>query len=453
MHLSEDRLSFRPRRERSDPYRMLLWAGLILAGLWMLVQVLEGEITAFEPDPTPTRTAGSFSQEGQAFFAAGDLNQAIKAYQDSLITDPNNAHLLAELAQIQVYSSALLTTDAERKELLLKALTNINRAADLAPRDSFVHAVRTFVLDWNANPNLVTPEERVDLLFQAEQAAVLARELDTQNALALAYYAEVLLDSGKLILAEESINSALEANDSLMDVHRIHGQVLETKGLYFDAIAAYQEAANIAPNMTFLYLYVGYNYRQLAQEAQAVDINSPVAKERFEQALEAFARAASINEQIGVKDPVPYLAIAKTYAQQGEFFIASRNAEKALTYDPKNPAVYGQLGRIYMQARNYETALPALKCAVVGCTAEENEVAQELVGEGLEVKGLPLTSIEVAYYYVFYDSVLSALNKCDDDDIAHIRDQVMVAYGTDEVIPTIIAENEEICRILAETGQ
>ncbi len=449
MHLSEDRLTFRPRRERSDPYRMLLWAGLILAGLWMLVQIFDGEIVAFEPVPTPTRTAGSFSQEGQAQFAAGDLNRAIAAYEDSLNTDPNNARLRAELAQIQVYTSALLTTDAEREKRLQDALDNITLAAKLAPRDSFVHAIRTFVLDWNANPNLVTPSERTDLLFQASNAAVLARELDNDNALALAYYAEVLLDQGQLVLAEESINAALEADDTLMDVYRIYGQVLEAKGLYFDAIAAYEQAANINPNMTFLYLYVGYNYRQLAQEAQLVDINSPVAKERFAQALDAFARAASINEQLGINDPVPYLAIAKTYAQQGEFFIASRNGEKALTFDPQNPTVYGQLGRIYMQARNYETALPTLKCAVVGCTAEENEVAQQWVGEGLAVEGLPLTSIEVAFYYSFYDSVLSALNKCDE--ALPIRNMYEAVYGTNEAIAFVIADNVEICRILAET--
>ena len=450
MHLSEDHLTFRPRRERSDPYRMLLWAGLILAGLWMLVQIFDGAITAFEPEPTPTRTAGSYSQEGQASFASGDLNAAIQAYEDSLITDPNNPRLRAELAQIQVYSSALLTTDAQRKERLQDALTNIKRAAKLAPRDSYVHAVRTFVLDWNANPNLVTPAEREELLFQAENAAVLARELDNQNALALAYYAEVLLDRGQLVLAEETINAALEADKSLMDVHRIHGQVLETRGLYFDAIAAYQEAAKIAPNMTFLYLYIGYNYRHLGLKAQEADIRSAVAAERFGQALEAFALAASINTQISVEDPLPYLAIAKTYAQQGEFFIASRNAEKALTLDPQNPAVYGQLGTIYVQARNYETALPALKCAVLGCTAEENEVAATLTGEGLAVQGLPLTSLEVAYYYVRYSAVLAALNKCAEADPIH--QDLMAVYGTDDVIPLIVAENNEICRILAETS-
>ena len=455
MHLSDDRLTFRPRREHAGPYRMLLWGALILGGLWLLVQVLDGEVAVFEPQPTPTKTANSFSQEAQAYFASGDLDEAITSYNLALGTERNDAQLLAGLAQIQVYSSAMKTTDAERKKLLEDALTNVDRAADLAPRDSYVHAVRTLVLDWNANPNLVTSEERAELLLQAENAAVTARNLDNENALALAYYAEVLLDSGKLVLAEENINAALKADASLMDVHRIHGQVLESYGLYFDAIEAYQTAANLAPNMTFLYLYIGYNYRHLAQEAQLVDVRSPVATERFEQALEAFARAASINETLGIKDPLPYLASAKTYAQQGEFFIAARNGEKALIYDPQNPAVYGQLGTIYVQARNYETALPTLKCAVRGCTAEENEVAQTWVTkEGVSVQGLPLTSLEVAFYYIRYASVLAALNLCDGPDGAFsVIEELDAVYGDNSVIAEINLENREICRILAETGQ
>ena len=188
--------------------------------------------------------------------------------------------------------------------------------------------------------------------------------------------------------------------------------------------------------MTFLYISIGQNFRQL---------------ERYDQALEYFDLAASINERLGIQDPLPFIAIAKTYARQGEFFIASRNAERALEFDPQNPVVYGQLGTIYVQARNYETALPVLKCAVYGCTAEENEVAQTLTGEGVAVEGLPLTSIDVAYYYVRYASVLAALNKCEQ--AYPVMEDLMAAYGDDAVIPEIVAENYAICRILSEESQ
>jgi hypothetical protein len=44
------------------------------------------------------------------------------------------------------------------------------------------------------------------------------------------------------------------------------------------------------------------------------------------------------------------------------------------------------------------------------------------------------------------------LNKCDDPDVAYVRNALRVDYGDDAVIPSIIAENEEICRILAQTS-
>ena len=36
----------------------------------------------------------------------------------------------------------------------------------------------------------------------------------------------------------------------------------------------------------------------------------------------------------------------------------------ALRLSPTSADTYGQLGSIYVQARNYESALPALRCAV-----------------------------------------------------------------------------------------
>ncbi len=90
-----------------------------------------------------------------------------------------------------------------------------------------------------------------------------------------------------------------------------------------------------------------------------------------------------------IKDPLPYLAIAKVYAQQGQFLAASLNAEKAVELDPTNADLYGQLGNIYKRGRNFETSIMALKCAVRGCTPAESCEARNgcLVGEvGVQVQ-------------------------------------------------------------------
>ena len=72
-----------------------------------------------------------------------------------------------------------------------------------------------------------------------------------------------------------------------------------------------------------------------------------------------------------MKDPAPYLSIARTYSQMGEYFAAARNAQKALEFEPDNPDLYGQLGIVYFKSRNYEGSIPALKCAIRGCEPED----------------------------------------------------------------------------------
>jgi tetratricopeptide (TPR) repeat protein len=437
VNLRDNRLSFRNRSP--VPYRLLIWATLIVAALWVFVQVDRGEIEPlFQPTPTATRSISSYIQEGQAFFEAGNLDAAVQAYEDAIAVEPENDRLKAELAQVLVYSSALQTTDAQRAERLGRALEIINEAAETSPRDSLVQAIKVFVLDWNANGNLVDAETREDLLFQAENTAGVAVQLDPNNLLAQVYYAEVLLDQLKWTQAQQTIDAVLEKDPQFMDAYRVSGQVLETLGLYLAAVDAYQKAAEFTPNLTFLYLYMGYNYRIIA--LQQGDPTTPTARQFYDLALEAFDRAAGINAAIGVPDPLPYLAIAKTYAQQGEFFVASLNAERALEFNPTDANTYGQLGIIYVQARNFETALNVLKCATYGCSAEDNEVA------GVEVEGLPLTSLEVAFYYVQYGSVLSALNFCPQ--AYPVLAEVEAAYGENPELAGIIAEDRNICAIL-----
>jgi tetratricopeptide (TPR) repeat protein len=170
----------------------------------------------------------------------------------------------------------------------------------------------------------------------------------------------------------------------------------------------------------------------------------------YEQALEYFDKAANLNEQLGIKDPIPYMAIANTYIRLGEPMVASRNAFKALTYNPYSPDVYGQVGLIYHRSRNYEGAIPALKCAIEGCTAEETCEVRDCdptVDEAIVIEGMPLSDNTVVYYYT-YGSVLSGLHRPGDDKceqaivvFARIREK----YAEDDAIMRIVNAGESIC--------
>ncbi len=440
------------QRRRSNIYRMFLWVVLILGLIWLTRQVERGTIQRpFMSTPTPTRTVQSFALEGDALFTAGKLDDSITAYQEATRLDPGNAELFSRLARIQTYSSSLRTTDAQRQARLQEALASINRAVELAPDDSTIHAVRAFVLDWNADPALVGDQSAL-MLNEAEQEALRALQLDPQNVLALAFYAEILVDQRKWSQAEQNIQQAVLRDPSLMDVHRVYAYVLESTMQYNHAIQEYLKAIEITPNLTFLYISVGHNYRRLAFDSDIISQRN----ELYNLALEYYAKAARLNDQLKIQDPIPYIAIAKTYDQQGQFFIAARNAQKAIEIDPTNPDLYGRLGVIYQRARNYEGAILVLKCAVRGCTPAESCEALGGCAEGEEgaaVAGLPLAASSVDYYNV-YGSLLAALSRPQQNYCPEALDvlaEVRAAFPNDPIYMSIVQAGEQICYSLMES--
>jgi len=451
MNLSPRRPIFN-RRPENNIYRMFLWTILIVGGLWVFYGVNRGEIQKFGlPTATPTRSALSYTDQGDANFTAGNIDAAISAYGKALQVDPNNASVWAKLAQIQTYSSSLKTTSEDRRVVLTDALNSIDKAKALAADDSTVAAIRAFVLDWNASTE-VSGDRAPALLTEAEQEAVRALQLDNTNILALAYYAEILIDEQNLTQAAQNITQALEKGQDLMDVHRVYAYLLETQGNYSQAIAEYDKAIAIAPNLTFLYMRGGVNYRTLA-------FNSTIEDQRlalYTKSLEYFAKAAAINAQLEVKDPAPYISISRTYSQLGEFYAAGRNLQKALEFSPDNPEVYGQLGIVFQRSRNFEGAIPALECAIKGCTADKSCDARggcdTAAGEkGVEVKGMELSQSSVVYYYS-YVSNLAALSRPKSNRCPEAR-QVMAeiragGFDSDPIVSQILQENENICKLV-----
>jgi len=207
----------------------------------------------------------------------------------------------------------------------------------------------------------------------------------------------------------------------------------------------------ISPNLTFLHLRAGANYRRLAFGSN----NDATRTQLYESSLEYFAKAARLNEQLGIEDPIPYLSIAKTYSQEGEYFVAARNVQKALEIDPANPDIYGQLGIVYFKSRNYEGSIPAFKCAIRGCTEEESCDGRGGCGpndEPSEVIGLDLSGNTVVYYYT-YGSVLAALSRPQEnycEEAMTVMGEVRAIYSNDRDIMGIVQAGEAICQSLGE---
>lgn len=462
MNITPRNFLFR-RRSESNVYRMFFWVMLIFGAIWLIRSVQQGDVKPlFEPTPVPTRVAVSLALEADALFTAGKLDDstdangniipgAITAYREAVALDPGNAQLLAKLARIQTYSSAMIVNRDEIVARLAEATESAKNAVDLAPDDSNVHAVYAFTMDWSAT--YLSADEARAMLAKAEQEAVRALQLDPDNVLARSFYSEILLDQGKWKDAQQNIEQALERDSSQMDTHRVHASVLESGQDYALAIEAYDRAIAITPNMTFLYQRAGANYRRLASDSP----NKDVQKQLFEKSLEKFDQAARINAQLNVKDPGPYLSIAKTYSQMGQFFVAIRNVQKTIEFQPANPVFYGELGVLYHKNRNYETGILALECAVRGCTAEQSCPARGDCGPQdtpTAVTGLPLRA-DTIYYYDVYASELAALST---PKISYCAEALSVAdiiaaseFDNDPNIAADIAVVRSLCTFDAET--
>src|SRR5450759_1311470 len=438
MQLNGHEPSFRKVKSHSNPYRMMVWVVLIVGCVALLRANVKGDFRPFLPTPTPTRTTNSYAQEAETNFTAGDIDKSIVAYLKATVQDPNNFQSWSNLARVQTYSSALQTTDQQKYDLLTAAVANARQGVKVAPNESSAHAVLAFALDWRSSNKLVAPEEQVANLFEADQEANNARHLDNTNTLALAFYAEILVDEQKWSLALEYIQQAMVMNPNLMDVRRINGYVYESLGEYRLAIEEYIAATTISPNLTFLYISIGKIYRRL---------------ENYPQALDYFDKAAKTNAQLGIKDPIPYLAIANTYAQKGEALTAVLNVKKAISLNPNSPDVYAQLGMIYIKSRNYESALPAFKCAIDGCDAAASCLVRNTCDDSADapvvLTGVPLTDNTVGYFYS-YGSILAAMHRPGDNyckEAIVVLTKVKNVYASDSTIMSIVKASEDICSV------
>ncbi|MGD0173113.1 MAG: tetratricopeptide repeat protein [Anaerolineales bacterium] len=421
----------------SDPPHLTVkktaaYAALILLGLG-LVRLFELNYvrSPFAAPSIPTRSAVSWAEEGKSFFDAGNLNKAILAYQQAVVIDPKNAQLWTELSRIQTYSSTLLLSIADKQQRMQQAQDSINKALVLDPESAQGFAIKTLVLDWTAsNP----PDEatRQQNLIDAYQASGNALIRDPQNALALAFRAEVLADQSNWSTALDVGAQAAGLGKDIMDVHRAYAYVLESNADYPGAIDEYKKAIKINPNLPFLHMSLGVNYRKMGEIAT----NQQTSQDMIDSAINEFAIAASLND----KDPGPYLSIAQTYANRGDFFAAELNAEKALTLDNTNPIVYGRLGVIYYHAKNYETAIKVLKCAVRGCLAADNEE------QSVDVAGTSLSANTLDIYYT-YGSVKAFYGNEPGNctEARSIFSQLRASPWYDSTVEGIIREGEVIC--------
>jgi len=154
---------------------------------------------------------------------------------------------------------------------------------------------------------------------------------------------------------------ALQLDDRSVDAHRNYGYVLELQGNWSGAIEQYQKALEINPNLAYIHIAIGQNYRALGQLEKAL--------ESFDKAAEVSPGNAQANYEIGWTQLVYY----------GEYHIAEGYLEKAVEADPSLGRAHGSLAIVYWGRRNYEDAIPSFEKAIALETAATRRNAREFL--------------------------------------------------------------------------
>lgn len=391
------------RRKRPNLFSWAVLGLVVLFGYYLNQVYLPSRPNPFEPTPTATRSAESYASEAEKLFKDGKLLQSIDAYQAAVNASPQDPALYIALARIQVWAGQYEEAQANAENALL-----------LNPENSTAYAVRAWALDFQGEN------------AKAMEAIQKAIELDDRNALAHAYYTEILIDSGLFDNyddAAEHSRIALALDPNLMEARRARGYLLSTLGSegnnYELAVQEYKAAIELNPSIPILHMELGLNLRIL---------------QVYEDAIKEFTLANTLNPP----DPEPDLLISRTYATIGEFAKAMQYAEQAMKDRPTDASLHGNYGVMLYRNFFYEDAAKELGLAVNGGQSEE----------GFPIKGLPLSNdVRVVEYYYTYGLALARLNQCGKalQIGQEIQSKVRLDEFSMEVINEAVNRTIEIC--------
>jgi tetratricopeptide (TPR) repeat protein len=387
MYLKGSRMSMSRRRKRSSPLRVLVLLVLVGGALYINQVVVPATPPLFIPTATPTRSPDFYIQDAEKLIQDGKITQAIEAYKEAVKANPNNPNIYVTLARWEVLYGQYDD-----------AMENIQNALLLSPNHALAHAVRGWILGKQGEA------------LEAEGEFKTALDADPNSALTYAFWAETLKD--KIDAGDEDLNTrklasdysrkAVDLDNSLLEVRRARGLVLEVTGNYEEAVQEFQAAAKINDKLADLHIALGRNYKALGQYDQAV---------------------VELNEAITQRpdDAEPYAELARTYLTVGEFTKGAQLAEQAVEKDPTDPYTQGLLGTLYYKNQDFNLAIKALRLAVNG----------GLTDTGAKVEGIPLDkTISSLNLYVRYGLALANVGQCGE--ALQVAQKIMQTVPDDE---------------------
>ncbi|HKZ44406.1 MAG TPA: tetratricopeptide repeat protein [Anaerolineales bacterium] len=392
------------KRKPLRVFRILILVILIAVVVYFNQVVIPTMPTPFVPTPTATRAPESYISEAEGLFNDGKLLQAISVYEEAIRYNPNDANIYLALARVQVFAGQID-----------EALRNAENSLLLSSNNSTAYAVRGWALT------------RLGDYATAETAIKKAIEIDPNNGLAHAYYAELLgnmyLDNvgpfEAIDIAIEESRVATSLSPNTIEANYARGFILEITDNREEAVQAYLAAININPNIPEIHIALGRTYRVLGAIGNAID---------------EYTLANTLNPS----DPIPDLYTSRAYAAYGEFAKAVQSAELAVSNDPQDPYLIGNLGLMLYRNFEWPEAIEQLRLAINGGTN-----ADGLVIEPLELTG---DDLYITQYYSAFALVLANTNHCNE--VINVSKTILEKVPSDE---DAVFNANEAMRICADS--
>jgi tetratricopeptide (TPR) repeat protein len=378
----------RQKKPRFNWFLIIILSLLILLVAYLDRFILPEVESPFIPTNTATREPESFVADAEGLVEDGKFIQAIEAYKQAILLDPDNSTLYIAVARAQVF--------AGRYD---DALLSASDALLLNPDNSMAYAVRAWALTYKGEHD------------EADRVIQRALELDPGNATAHAYYAILLgtmfeEDTGPYVdpitLAIEESNTAMALGQDKLEVRWARGYILGITGNPELAIQQYLAALEINPNISQLHLELGIMYRQIAN---------------IELAIQEYTLANTYNPS----DPLPDMYISRAWASVGEWAKAAQSAEDAVMDAPTDPYLRGNWA--YMLWENFEWSIAEQQYAltIYGGQSEDSQT----------IPALPISAeLWTARYYYTYAILLADLGRCSE--VLAITQVILAALPADE---------------------
>jgi tetratricopeptide (TPR) repeat protein len=265
---------------------------------------------------------------------------------------------------------------------LQEALIEFERAARQAQTlnplatDHSVNLARVYQTWWQS---AAEPETKQLMAERTSSYYETALRLSPNNALIWNQWAQYLVQTNNLELAQEKLDSSFDLDSEFDETWIIQANLYTSQGLMEEAIEAYQQALEIAPRRTDVRLHLGDMYANENRHADAIDayrsaleiqprLNDAwlrigdvyVLQNVITDAIAAYEQAIQIKPgQTNV-----WIRLGELYAQQNLTSNAISAYERALELDPENANVWLRLGDTYLGDNRLEEAASSYERAL-----------------------------------------------------------------------------------------